>query len=144
MIRPALAALAAMLVAATPAGAQIQVVSISNPWIRFITPQTPAAGYFTITNAGAHPVVITGASSPNCGMVMLHRSQSVGGTERMAMVSSVTVPAHGSVSFQPGGYHLMCMSPSGMTAGGHVPMTLRFQDNHEMTKDFMVRDVKAG
>jgi periplasmic copper chaperone A len=143
MIRWVPGVLAAILIA-VPASAQLEVISISNPWIRFVTPQTPAAGYFTITNAGAHPVVIVGASSPNCGSVMLHRSQSVSGTESMTPVSSVTVPAHGSVSFQPGGYHLMCMSPSGVTAGGHVPMTLHFQDNHQTTKDFLVRGVKSG
>ena len=128
------------LAAAPGAHAQIQTLSISNPWIRFITPSTPAGGYFTVTNAGAKPVVIIGASSPACGSVMLHQTHELGGVSSMDMVSQVTVPAHGNVKFQPGGYHLMCMSPTtDMRVGTTVPMTIRLQDNRQITKPFTVR-----
>jgi periplasmic copper chaperone A len=135
------AAVAVLALAATmPAHAQLQMVSIANPWIRFINPMTPAAGYFTVTNAGARSVVITGASSPDCGSLMLHQSRNVSGVEQMEMVSSVTVPAHGSVTFAPGGYHLMCMSPSANVVPGRtVPVTLTFADHRTMTKPFIVR-----
>jgi periplasmic copper chaperone A len=135
---PALAM--AALALTMPAYAQLQMVSVSSPWIRFITPTTPAAGYFTVTNAGGRPVVITGASSPDCGSLMLHQSRNVSGVDKMDMVSSVTVPAHGEVKFAPGGYHLMCMSPSAdMTPGHTVPVTLTFADRRRITKPFMVR-----
>lgn len=135
---------ALVLAAAAPAHAQLQMVHVSDGWIRFITPSTPAAGYFTVTNAGARPVVINGASSPACGMLMLHQSKSVGGTERMDMVNSVTIPAHGKLSFEPGGYHLMCTSPSAsMAPGQHVAVTLRFTDGRAITKPFAVRGVKG-
>lgn len=128
------------LAAAMPAIAQLEMVSIAGPWIRFITPATPAAGYFTVTNAGARPVIITGASSPDCGSLMLHQSRNVSGVEQMDMVSSVTVPAHGSVKFAPGGYHLMCMSPSTNVAPGRtIPVTLTFADHLTVTKPFLVR-----
>jgi len=129
-----------VLVATMPAQAQLVMVSIAGPWIRFINPTTPAAGYFTVTNAGARPVVITGASSPDCGSLMLHQSRNVNGVEQMDMVSNVTVPAHGSVKFAPGGYHLMCMSPSAnIVPGRTVPVTLTFADHRTVTKPFMVR-----
>jgi len=126
------------------AQAQIQTVHIANPWIRFITPSTPAGGYFTITNVGSKPVVIIGASSPMCESVMLHQSVSKGGMETMQMVSQVTVPPHGEVKFQPGGYHLMCMSPSAsMKPGSTVPITIRFEDKREITRPFTVRGAKG-
>jgi hypothetical protein len=138
-----MAAAGAML--ALPAFAQLQTVHVANPWIRFITPGTPAAGYFTITNVGTRPVIIVGASSPDCASVMLHRSQNVGGTEHMDEVPSVSVPAHGEVRFEPGGYHLMCMSPSSkVVAGSRVPVTLTFQDKRTMTKGFVVRGAKGS
>ncbi len=128
------------LAATAPAFAQLQMVSISNPWIRFITPQTPAAGYFTVTNVGAHPVAIVGASSPACGSLMLHQSRNVNGTEHMEAVASVSVPAHGAVRFEPGGYHLMCMSPSAaMSPGRSVPVTISFDDKRSITKPFVVQ-----
>jgi len=133
-----------VLAATMPAQAQLVMVSIAGPWIRFINPATPAAGYFTVTNAGARPVVITGASSPACGSLMLHQSRNVNGVEHMEMVSSVTVPAHGSVKFAPGGYHLMCMSPSASVVPGRtVPVTLTFADHRTVTKPFMVRGVNG-
>jgi periplasmic copper chaperone A len=132
------------LAATMPAHAQLQMVSISGPWIRFINRTTPAAGYFTVTNAGARPVAITGASSPDCGSLMLHQSRNVNGVEQMEMVSSVTVPSHGSVKFAPGGYHLMCMSPSAKVVPGHtVPVTLTFADHRTVTKPFIVRGVNG-
>lgn len=143
------AAIATSALAATmPAGAQSpevsSVVNIVRPWIRFITPTTPAAGYFTVTNAGARPVVITGASSPDCGSLMLHQSSNMGGTEQMDMVTSVTVPAHGSVRFAPGGYHLMCTSPSaGVTPGHSIAVTLNFADRQSITQQFMVHGVSG-
>ena len=42
---------------------------------------------------------------------MLHQSKEENGVEKMLPVKSVPVPAHGTLSFAPGGYHLMCMQP---------------------------------
>lgn len=71
---------------------------------------------------------------------MLHRSVNDNGQERMEMVDSVPVPAHGEVRFEPGGYHLMCMSPTAEAARGRsVPVTLRFKDGGSLTASFPVR-----
>ena len=91
----------------------------------------------TLRNSSANPAVLTGASSPACGMLMLHRSESNGGTDRMVHVGSVAVPPHGSVSFTPGGYHLMCMQPR-MKPGQSVSVTLTFQDGQTMESTFPV------
>jgi periplasmic copper chaperone A len=70
---------------------------------------------------------------------MLHRSVNDNGQERMEMVDSVPVPAHGEVRFEPGGYHLMCMSPTAEAARGRsVPVTLRFQDGGSLVASFPV------
>lgn len=135
---PWIAALPVLL--SVPAHAQLQVVHIADPWIRFVTRSTPAGGYFTITNVGSKPVVITGASSPECGSIMLHQSMTQGGMESMQMVSRVVVPGHGEVKFQPGGYHLMCMQPGpGMKPGAKVPVTIMFADKRLITRPFTVR-----
>jgi len=71
---------------------------------------------------------------------MLHRSVDDNGQERMEMVGSVPVPAHGEVKFEPGGYHLMCMSPTAAVARGRsVPVTLRFKDGGSLVASFPVR-----
>jgi copper(I)-binding protein len=95
--------------------------------MRYLLPNLPAGGYLVLNNASDTPAVITGASSPACGMLMLHESQDTSGMAMMMAVQSVTVPAHGSVRFVPGGYHLMCMQPV-MKPGTTVLVLLNFQD----------------
>lgn len=87
-------------------------VTASKPWIRYLLPNIPAGGYVVLTNTGDADAVLTAAASPACGMLMLHQSEDSSGMAMMMNVPSMTVPAHGSVSFTPGGYHLMCMQPN--------------------------------
>ncbi|MGH6727187.1 MAG: copper chaperone PCu(A)C [Pseudolabrys sp.] len=135
MLAAALAIVPAGFAFAAPAG-----VSVDKPWIRLIIKQRPAAGYFTLKNDGNAPVELNGASSTACGMVMLHQSKEENGVEKMLPVKSLTVPAHGSVSFAPGGYHLMCMKPQ-MQIGDQVPMTLKFAGGESITAQFPVKGV---
>lgn len=102
-------------------------VSAGGPWMRYLLPNIPAAAYMRLQNNGAAAVVLTGAASPACGMLMLHKSEDNSGMAMMMDVPSITVPAHGSVTLAPGGYHLMCMQPR-MKVGDRVTVTLNFQD----------------
>jgi copper(I)-binding protein len=114
-------------------------LTVSGAWMRTTVPGRPAAGYFTLRNTGAAARALVAASSPACKKLMLHRSVNKNGTDRMIMVHNVKVPAHGSVTFAPGGYHLMCMSPSADVAPGRsVAVTLRFGDGTSMTRQFKV------
>jgi len=73
-------------------------------------------------------------------MVMLHQTKSENGVDRMMMVKGVKVPAHGSLSFAPGGYHLMCMEPrNSMAIGASVPVILKFADGKTITATFPVK-----
>jgi copper(I)-binding protein len=119
-------------------------VSVQKPWMRLIIKSRPAAGYFTLNNNTGSPVELTGAASNACGMLMLHQSKTVNGIEKMLPVKSVSVPAHGTLSFAPGSYHLMCMSPkSAMTVGATVPVTLKFADGKTITAQFPVKGASA-
>lgn len=138
------AALALGLLASPVAHAAGQDLSVSQPWIRFLTQGMPAAGYFTLNNPSDHQVVLTGAASPACGELMLHESVVVNGTAHMRMVKSIAVPAHGSISFHPGGYHLMCMrAASSMAPGQSAPVTLRFKEGTSISARFPVYGPKG-
>ncbi len=104
-----------------------QTVTVQKPWMRYLLPSIPAAGYMTLQNSGSTPVTLTGASSPACGMLMLHKSEDNSGMAMMMDVPNITIPPHGAQTFAPGGYHLMCMQPS-MKIGDTVEVTLTFQD----------------
>jgi copper(I)-binding protein len=124
----AAALLALAPVAALAAPPQLR---IEKPWIRYLLPGIPAAGYMVLRNTGDTIAVLTGAASPACGMLMLHQSQDASGMASMTEVPAVTIPARGSVTLAPGGYHLMCMQPS-MKPGEKIAITLQFQDGSKL------------
>lgn len=131
---------APLLTLAAPPAAP-QTLAVSDAWFRALPGALPAGGYFTLRNSGPKEAVLTGAQSPACGMLMLHKSQTKGGMAGMDMVGAVPVPAGGSVSFSPGGYHLMCMSPNAtLKPGAHATVTLLFQDGGKLVADFAVRN----
>jgi copper(I)-binding protein len=131
----------ALLTAAPACAADLQV---SDAWIRALPAKLPAAGYFTLTNKGTKEVTLTGASSPACGMLMLHKSTQSGGMGSMQDVESVAVPAGGSVKFAPGGYHLMCMDPTpAVKPGDKVSVAFSFAGGTTLAADFAVKNAQG-
>jgi periplasmic copper chaperone A len=132
-------ALAGVLASSTILAASPQV-SITDAWIRALPPPTPAGGYFKLRNDGDSALTLTGASSPACGMLMLHKTETMSGMAHMEEVTDVDVPPHGSVVFAPGGYHLMCMDPrAAIKPGNTVPVTLDLSGGMIVTAPFDVR-----
>ncbi len=128
-----LAALA--LAAAAPA----PNAGVRDGRMRVLLPSRPAAGYFDLDNHGASTLTLIGAASPGCGSLMLHRSVQTGGTERMDAIGQVSVPAHGTIRFAPGGYHLMCVQPApSLHPGGTMPVTLTFAGGGELMTNFAI------
>ncbi|MFG1827504.1 copper chaperone PCu(A)C [Microbispora bryophytorum] len=89
-----------------------------------------AAAYFTVTNSGNVPAVLTGVHTDVSDMSMMH--ENTGTT--MTMLHSVTVPAHGTVAFSPGRYHIMIESPArALKQGDHVTLMLSFAKLGQIT-----------
>ena len=115
-------------------------VTVTDAWIRALPGHLPAAGYFILHNTGSRELTLTGANSPVCGMMMLHKSSSDNGMANMMDMDSVAIPAGGSVTFAPGGLHLMCMDPKPLKRGSGVPVTLQFSSGKTVTVTFAVRN----
>ncbi|HEY4113027.1 MAG TPA: copper chaperone PCu(A)C [Rhizomicrobium sp.] len=116
-------------------------VTISNAWFRALPAKLPAAGYFDLRNDGKITAHLTGAASPACGMLMLHKSSEKGGMSSMEDVQSIDVAPGATVKFAPGGYHLMCMEPTAaMKPGASVAVTLKFSDGSVATAKFAVKN----
>jgi copper(I)-binding protein len=130
--------------AAFAAGPSTQV-RVSDAWIRWLPAGLPAGGYMRLHNDGAHMVALIGASSPDYGEVMLHRSEMKNGTMQMLPVRKAEIPAHGDLVFQPGGYHIMLMHPrQAVSPGQQVPITLEFSDGSRIEVPFAVRKPDAS
>lgn len=116
-------------------------VTVTDGWIRSLPGKAPAGGYFNLSNDTGKRMVLTGASSPVCGMLMLHKTDTASGMASMNDVASIPIAVGGHLSFAPGGYHLMCMNPtSAVENGNKVPVTLVFSDGMQVTTEFAVRN----
>ena len=113
-------------------------IAVTGPYLRFISPGVPAAGYFHLINNSVVPAaVLTGVSSPDCGTLMMHKSTNVGGMMRMEMVDQLTIVRGQRLVFEPGGYHLMCLSPK-MQVGGTAKVIFKFKDGNTVDTVFKV------
>lgn len=140
-----LAVLATILLAIAPAAADSHL-AVRDAWSRATAPsQKNGAVFLTIDNAGGPADRLTGAGSPHAERVELHNHTMQDGVMRMRPVPSVDVPAGGSVTLEPGGYHVMLM---GLTAaleeGDVVPLTLTFEHAGTIEVDAMILGAGAS
>jgi copper(I)-binding protein len=120
--------------------AQAGGITITKGWIRAMPAGVPAGGYFELSNDTGHRIALTGAESPVCGMLMLHKTDTQSGMASMNDVPRIPIAVGAHVSFAPGGYHLMCMGPTvAVEPGNKVPVTLIFEDGTKVTNEFAVR-----
>ena len=87
-----------------------------------------SAGYLTLHNNTSAAITITHVSSPQFGSVEMHETIIRAGISRMVDRGEVTIPADESVSFEPGGRHLMLMRPTGELAS----VSLEFYSNSNL------------
>jgi copper(I)-binding protein len=101
-------------------------LSIHRPWSRELPPVAPnGAAYFRVENGGSETVRIVSVSTPIADRAELHAHETDGGVMKMRHVHSVEVPAGGSVSFEPGGLHVMLIGlKQPLVDGESFPLTL--------------------
>lgn len=115
-------------------------LSVSDCWIRALPGDLPSGGYFKVANAGDQPVDLVGVASDAFGMAMLHQTQSQGSTSTMEMVHEAPVPAHGSLTFAPGSYHVMLEHPKQpLKIGTSIPLTFAFSDGEKVAAQCQVK-----
>lgn len=146
--RSRILAVALTLALATPVVAQAaqaaDQVRVAHAWIRVLPSALPAGGYATLDNTGAVAVKLVAADSRAYGRVMLHESTVNGGVSRMHRIRQLVVPAHGSVTLKPGGYHLMLMhAQHTVKPGQRISIRLHFADGSTRRVDFLARPANA-
>ncbi|HVA55487.1 MAG TPA: copper chaperone PCu(A)C [Gammaproteobacteria bacterium] len=115
-------------------------LSVTGAWLRLLPGDLPLAGYAHVTNNTGHTLVLTGASSPEFSDVQLHRSVVHDGMDNMLHIEAITIEAGKTLDFIPGGYHLMLFDRKHLlSAGQHVPVTLRFSDGTQYMVKFVVK-----
>lgn len=102
--------LALMLAMASWQAAATGPVRIHDAWIPEAPPNARLlAGYFDLENAGSAPLIIVEARAEGFGRVEIHRTVTSEGVARMRRQDEVALDPGQTVSFEPGGLHLMFM-----------------------------------
>ena len=117
----AILAAAALLAAAgcSQGTATCGALLVTDAWVREAPPNAgAAAGYLALFNSGSGTVTVTGATSPDFGKVMMHRTEEADGQMRMRHLERLAIDAGGKHVFRPGGDHLMLMEPQARVAEG--------------------------
>lgn len=139
-------ALGAALVLVTPAASAHDFVlgplKIDHPWARASAgPARNGAAFFAVENSGAADRLVA-ASGDIAQRVELHTHRMEGNVMQMRQVEAVEVPAHGSATLQPGGYHVMLIGlEQPLKEGDHFPLTLTFEQAGEITVEVKVEAV---
>jgi len=98
---------------------------VDQAWVRLPPPVSDAAAaYMVMENKGDQDVVLIAVESPVAEHVMMHGMEMKDGRMRMFPLPQLDVPAHGTVSFAPGGMHIMLM---GLHQPLHAGQKLHFE-----------------
>lgn len=126
---------------ATAAAYRMGGLEVADPWSRPAAASTNGAGFMVLANRGPKADTLTAVETPVAARVDIHRSSMSGGVMRMERVGSGLALAPGaSVSFAPGGGHLMLVGlKRALRAGDRVPMTLVFASGARLGIEVAVR-----
>lgn len=119
-------------------------ITVENPIARATTPTAmTSAGYFTVVNNGdeADTLLEVSADFPR---VMMHDTTMQDGIATMFhLENGVIVPAGESVTFAPGGKHVMFMGLKGdpLEIGEEIPATLTFENAGMVEIVFVVSEI---
>lgn len=117
-------------------------LSVEGAWLR----ATPAgaevgAGYAVLRNVSDQPVRVVSIRSSVAESVEVHSMTMEGGVMRMRMLDSLTIPAKGTVTLEPGGFHLMLMGlHAPLKAGQTVKLKFKLANGRTLSVTAPVRD----
>lgn len=128
-----------------PSDAQhgVAAVSIADSWVKATESDNDMSGMFGVLhNRSDQARTIVKASSDSAGMVQLHTTEPTanGGSVMKEKEGGFPIPAGGSITFEPGGNHVMLMGlKSVLKAGDTVKVTLTLDDGSTLVVDAPVK-----
>jgi len=98
-----------------------------------VTPSAPGVAYFTLSNQGAAMTTAHAFASDCFARAELHASTIESGVSKMRPVASLDIGPARSVALQPGGLHLMLLSPTkNVSPGSACKLRVKFTDDTEL------------
>ena len=93
-----------------------------------------------VENLTGNILLLNSASSPLFERIEFHNTNVTDGVAMMHRLDEVMIPALGSITFEPGGHHLMLINASRTVRDGdRIPLSFIFSDG---TRLEMIADVR--
>ena len=118
-----------------------EAIRIENAWIRNAPPgMAMLAGYQILTNISDRQYTLLKADSPDFDAVEVHQSRIEDGMARMSQIHELKLEPGESVTFEPGGLHLMLMHPhKPLGPGDEVLIRFHFDNQQSSSASFIVK-----
>lgn len=129
-----------------PAEATASRIAVERAWSRETAPgQSVGGAFLTIVNSGSAPDRLIGGTTPIAGDVQVHMADMTGGVMRMRQLAEgLEIPAGGTVTLEPGSYHIMLMDlQRPLARGDTVPLTLEFEKAGSIEVELAVQPIGA-
>lgn len=122
------------LAVAIGACSQPQAPFVDHAYVRLPAVRgNPGVAYFQL-HGGASAATLRGISSPRIARAELHESMEHGGMTMMAPIGAVPVPARATVTFKPGGKHVMLHGVgTDIAKGATIPLVFDFDGQPPIT-----------
>ncbi len=131
---------------AQSAEAQHSSIKVTAAWSRELPPTAPVgAAFLTIDNHSDQADRLVSAQSSIAEVTELHAHIHEGDVMRMVKVDAIDIPAHGQLTLEPGGYHVMLIDlKKPLVAGETLPLTLEFEHAGLMDITVNIKSSDAG
>ena len=116
-------------------------MKVTNGWIRATPPNAKmGAAYLTVMNHQDQADDLIGASSPLAEVVEIHNVKEENGMMKMYPLDSLEVPAKGTATLKPGGYHIMLINLKQAPKLGELhTLTLKFRQAPDLIVELPVQ-----
>lgn len=98
--------------------------------------------YFTLKNNGDEPHLLTSVTSPSCPTLIGHHSDQESTPGTINLFTHLPLPAHTTLVFPHGGYHLLCMNTDKPIQVGQ-DVSVKFSFMGGVTKEVTVKIRKS-
>lgn len=120
-------------------------VTVADPWVKAADKGMTAA-FGTLTNTSGTEATIVSATTPDSSSMELHEVVDDNGQMVMQPVpGGFPVPANGTLTMEPGGYHMMLMDvTTPIKAGQDVAFTISCSDGGTVDFTAQSREFEGG
>lgn len=115
-------------------------LKVEGAWLRPAGKGMNSALYFEIVNNSNKPDTLYKVTSPAAELVQIHETFKTNGLMGMREVRFVVVKPHSTLTFRPGGYHVMFIKlKKDFKVNGKVDAVLYFKTNKEIKIKALVK-----